>query len=553
MTKIKVTVFFFFFLIVTTEASGSGPKIGKSSAPFPRSMVSSSSGSPNTFYVTDFGAVCNGVADDTLAIQAAYDRLKKKNVRGSKLVLPFGTCKVTDTLDFSSPAGSGVWSIEIEGQGHEFGSQLRWHGRGDAVVRIDQDKSSAGCISDPKVTIAPPLAGGSQAKAIALRGGDGTVDFIHITEQGSGYTSIPRVTLSGGGCKTQATATARLHSRKPMMRIRGMTMSYFHDFSMAASDSNPVATLITLETKKGSVVRSNRFERMDLTTNNSCGYEKGIQIIDGRSVPLNFPGLKGSGIDGNNDINVFDKVECDHYSVACFSFEMSQSKANHIMNSQMDACGKAFEDTKAALIASGDVDGINALDMQRGLGQRGRGPYGVTSALGLGGGQSGNGGAFMIDGTTVMHKNIIDFYLGAPNDTILISSVNSENSMRFVHGPVRGWSSSHQPLNIFNNRFSTTECTEDKVGTIQITGGGPINIWGNTFDTGCEFRISRYNNMTPVSFWGNSVRWKKPGPPGRGSVDQSPFLREDSNIRRWGNSYVNKSGATVMRKDEQSQ
>jgi len=419
--KIRVFIFSFFFLFVTTIASGTGPKSGKSKVHFSRTVISSSSVPPNTYYVTDFGAVCDNVADDTAAIQAAYDRLREKIVRGSKLVLPFGTCKITDTLDFASPAGSGVWSIEIEGQGHEFGSQLRWHGRGDAVVRIDHDKPSSGCTSDPKVTIAPPPAGGSQAKAIALRGGDGTVDFIHVTEQGSGYTSIPRVTLSGGGCKTQATATARLHSRKPMMRIRGMIMSYFHDFSMAASDSNPVATLITLETKTGNVVRSNRFERMDLTTNNSCGYEKGIQIIDGSSIPLNFPGLKGSGIDGNNDINVFDKVECDHYSVACFSFEMSQSKANHITNSQMDACGTAFEDTKTALIASGDVDGINALDMQRGTAHRGRGPYGVTSALGLGGGQPGNGGAFMIDGTTVMHRNIIDFYLGAPNDTILIS------------------------------------------------------------------------------------------------------------------------------------
>ena len=76
-----------------------------------------------------------------------------------------------------------------------------------------------------------------------------------------------------------------------MMRIRGMTKSYFHDFSIAASDSHPVATLITLETKTGNVVRSNRFERIGLTANNSCGYEKGIQIIDGRSISINFPGV----------------------------------------------------------------------------------------------------------------------------------------------------------------------------------------------------------------------------------------------------------------------
>jgi hypothetical protein len=56
--------------------------------------------------VTDFGAVCNGIADDTVFIQAAIDFLG-----GHQVLFPVGTCLATNTLTVSQ---SGV---QLLGQG----------------------------------------------------------------------------------------------------------------------------------------------------------------------------------------------------------------------------------------------------------------------------------------------------------------------------------------------------------------------------------------------------------------------------------------------------
>lgn len=60
-----------------------------------------------TTNVADYGAVGNGSADDTTAIQDAIDATPV----GGRLVLPFGTYRLTDTLVIDHPmtlAGSGV-------------------------------------------------------------------------------------------------------------------------------------------------------------------------------------------------------------------------------------------------------------------------------------------------------------------------------------------------------------------------------------------------------------------------------------------------------------
>ena len=70
----------------------------------------------------------------------------------------------------------------------------------------------SGYTSVPTVTIsAPNIAGGVQATAGALRSGSNTISGIYLTNNGSGYTSVPTITITGGG-GTGATATASLQS-----------------------------------------------------------------------------------------------------------------------------------------------------------------------------------------------------------------------------------------------------------------------------------------------------------------------------------------------------
>jgi len=63
--------------------------------------------------IRDFGAVCDGVADDTAAVQAAFTAL----VRGDKLLIP-GTMRITDTVTLRAngvvvdfPAGAAAGSV----------------------------------------------------------------------------------------------------------------------------------------------------------------------------------------------------------------------------------------------------------------------------------------------------------------------------------------------------------------------------------------------------------------------------------------------------------
>ena len=67
----------------------------------------------DTVNVLDFGAVGDGVTDDTAAIQAAIDAwLTMRQTTGASLLFPTKTYRITDTLDFSS---SGLERGEVLG------------------------------------------------------------------------------------------------------------------------------------------------------------------------------------------------------------------------------------------------------------------------------------------------------------------------------------------------------------------------------------------------------------------------------------------------------
>jgi len=89
--------------------------------------------------VKDFGAVGNGVADDTVAFQAALNYVAKSAVRGN-LYVPSGVYKLTDTLVVrnASPAVTyGNWSLTGDGRS----SILYQTGAGKNVLEIGSSVS----------------------------------------------------------------------------------------------------------------------------------------------------------------------------------------------------------------------------------------------------------------------------------------------------------------------------------------------------------------------------------------------------------------------------
>jgi len=74
------------------------------------------------------------------------------------------------------------------------------------VMGVTLTAGGSGFTSAPTVTIDPPPAGGTQARAFAVITG-GAVTQINMSSWGSGYVSTPNVVISGGG-GTGATGTA---------------------------------------------------------------------------------------------------------------------------------------------------------------------------------------------------------------------------------------------------------------------------------------------------------------------------------------------------------
>jgi hypothetical protein len=66
----------------------------------PRNLVTREADVVN---VKDFGAVGDGVADDTAAIQAAMNAIASANKKGGKIEFPVGTYKITSTITFNYP------------------------------------------------------------------------------------------------------------------------------------------------------------------------------------------------------------------------------------------------------------------------------------------------------------------------------------------------------------------------------------------------------------------------------------------------------------------
>jgi len=109
-----------------------------------------------------------------------------------------------------------------------FTNGTSYYRQGTSVLSISMTNNGSGYTSTPTVTIsAPNEAYGTTASAVAVVVSN-KVDSITVTNAGSGYTSTPTVTITGGG-GSNAAATANISALSPsgMRLVRQFTNRLF--------------------------------------------------------------------------------------------------------------------------------------------------------------------------------------------------------------------------------------------------------------------------------------------------------------------------------------
>lgn len=236
---------------------------------------------------------------------------------------------------------------------------------------------------------------------------------------------------SNGGSGTQFVWAGNSH--QPMFDLNDVRDSLFAGFYIDSSPAKPLAVGIRSENGSGRSVTPTRNEFRDIVLNGTRpgGLGKGFQFA------------LGKGGDANNDLNSFINVEVVAYTAAAWSFEQSQSKDN-----QMFGCSFNGE---------------------------GFGKYGVTTALG----PKGRGGSFMWYGGSGGGNTVADFYLGAPDDAILISGGDFEGSFRLLE--TAGSSSNAWPVEIDGVRWANNNLAPDGKAVV-YTERGPLILLDDIFE-----------------------------------------------------------------------
>ena len=242
---------------------------------------------------------------------------------------------------------------------------------------------------------------------------------IHIVGDGGGSSSLTAGT----------TLEWRGPASLPMLDLQGITDSVFEDFLIESNATYPLAIGVRSITIAGKYANASKFHHLQINGTSAGGLGKGFAFV------------AGSGGDNNNDENTFEDVTVRNFAIAGWSFEHSQSKAHRLLNCR-------FYGTKAA------------------------NSYGVTTALTT----SWSGGSFFWYGGFGYGSGEADFYLGGPDDAILISGGNFEGSARLLE--TVGASSNSFPITIEGVRWAGDGLAGDGKAII-YTQRGPLNLHGN--------------------------------------------------------------------------
>ncbi len=224
----------------------------------------------------------------------------------------------------------------------------------------------------------------------------------------------------------------------PMFLLQDVGLSTFENFSIACDGTNPLSIGIQSENGSGVTVTPTNNTFRKITMQGVINYlGKGFAFVG-----------TGAGGDSNNDQCNFEDVNIYNYLTAAWSFEHSQSKNHLFKRCSFQAYGNG-------------TDGL----------------YGVTTALGAG----AHGGSFSWYSGNGVNNVIADFYLGTPNETVIIDGFNSENSGSLLVSVGAG--SAYYPINIRGVRFAMTNghfAADNKI--ISFLTPGPLILTGNTFE-----------------------------------------------------------------------
>jgi hypothetical protein len=226
------------------------------------------------------------------------------------------------------------------------------------------------------------------------------------------------------------------NATQPAFQMTSVSNSRLDNFRLAVYPPHTLASGIYMDrgTNPQVAPTSNAVENVLIISDSPPGLvDKGVQMA------------LGPGGDGNNDWGMFTRVQVAGYRTAGFSIEASQSKAHRFFGCSADG--------------------------------RGVGKYGVTTALGRG----NTGGSFMWFGGGITSNTEADFFIGTPDDNILIQGGHSENSARLLE--TTGNSASSFNITVEGFTWADNNLASDGK-MIVYTHRGTLTLIGNALGMG---------------------------------------------------------------------
>jgi hypothetical protein len=272
-------------------------------------------------------------------------------------------------------------------------------------------------ISRSGVTILGPCGKFTVSGQIQFYNPSSGIQQVNWQGCGAGYSTFgTQFSWSGNGSD-------------PLFHLIGVRDSEFQDFHINATKGAPLSAAFQLETQTGQSATNRHFRNIIVEGTNG-GVTKGFRWCSGDN-------CGGAGPDANNDLDTLINVEVSNYSIAAFSIEHGQSKSHHLIR---DTCNS---------------DGF--------------GQYCVYALT----------GSFVAIGMAGGGNQISDFYLGTPDDTVVIESCNLEGSNRLL---LTGGSASPWPVSIIGCRWGADKLNADN-NVISYSHRGPLNLIGNIIDS----------------------------------------------------------------------
>ena len=115
---------------------------------------------------------------------------------GSPLSVSITASSADPSITVTGRPTGAEWKVKWFGYGSSTSTHRKYHSGG--IDRIDITNAGSGYNTVPTVTVASPGGSGKTATAKAIISGN-TVTNIVITDKGNGYSTAPNVTFSGGG------------------------------------------------------------------------------------------------------------------------------------------------------------------------------------------------------------------------------------------------------------------------------------------------------------------------------------------------------------------